>query len=1030
MDRCPQCINEWDGAQCNFCGYVKGNERSVTGALPSGTQVENRYILGNALSSSRQSIGYAAWDTKMNTRVLIEEFYPQAIVSRGADGCVNPRKNKEQFARARALFLDAPLEGTRPIKCSHSFDTLNTAMRAYPLDEHHDALTRMEELLDAPIFFRDSAGNPVMTINALLIPSLPKAREYKPSSSLGKRKKKRTLIIALISLVALVIIGVSVWAAYTLNYENAVVLSLNAKYSQDQTWSLLRQADQVKIPISSKQVQDMQADAVVHIGLRRGDYALDITQEGRSIASTAFTVDRSDPSPIILLTHSPVPTAIPTPSPSPVPSPTHSPEPSQTPVITPAPSPQPTIVPPLPPPSMLVYKDSQGNAFSVQGGKQKPAQEYMLARVRLYEVDIAVNVEPALFDGLYLKHQETGNELEILPAKKENTLYLPSGTYQLYMKVKGGTFSPVNGSGQFTVASGMEEPLAVQYTFDEAELTLYADYKVQVFRQRDFVYAVDKTVYKETAPYKDYDIGTNDDGVRIAMKNEENLTEYRTLVPVQFKLGVPQEIYGALFSQDEFIIRHDKDGETINLTLEDLRNNLSMLPGEYTIEKREKKDRTAELWDDAKVTFAVDTPDNSVIDLDVSYQDVLRLTGTFVIKQDDKAGIYPETSALNDDQIKDLLSQALIGLPLRELSLPWPEDLDKEMENEYISVYVNENKIGKTKSILLSDGAYELSIRDESGEAEGGPAVEVRSEVLTVPSAAENDRFVIDETKLRSMLEKMIINTAKPEWMFKLYGQYYIVISDTKAVGLEGTIVPVDPDTFRKHYTRMEMQGKDNQLVVTVWISDSAWEQLPEDTKLRIIPFKRPVGGEGKITPRSGIIPIEGQFKDPSEPSLPLPDVSSGSASSAAGDPAEGDASPSADKLSFEPWNHSIAIFTANDIDALDLAFIDRNKTKGIGSTITFAKEKSDIIVYAVDLRKAVEEAVPGLPEDQEYSLKDNGGQLMYPLQNWQIKQDAISNYALLLEGEYSIEYIPQGSEETLSVKVTVADGAMTLSPK
>ena len=311
MNRCPQCMNEWDAAQCSFCGYEKGDERPVTGALPSGTQIENRYTLGNALSSSRQSIGYVAWDAGMDTRVLVEEFFPAAIVSRGADGRIVIKRNKEQFARARALFLDAPLEGIRPLKCSHSFDTLNTAMRVYPLDEHQDALTRMEELLDAPILFRDPAGSPLMSINGLLIPPLPKSREYKPSSYFDKNRKRRSLIIALISLIAICVIGIGLWAGYTMLSKYSIEIKLNAPYSAAQTWMLSRVEGGGQIPLNVRDSQQGDSGAFANPRLSRGSYLLKVEDKGEEIASAAFVVEGPQPSMIPVFTYTPVPVITP-----------------------------------------------------------------------------------------------------------------------------------------------------------------------------------------------------------------------------------------------------------------------------------------------------------------------------------------------------------------------------------------------------------------------------------------------------------------------------------------------------------------------------------------------------------------------------------------------------------------------------------------------------------------------------------------------------------------------------------------------
>ena len=201
MNRCPDCMNEWDGRMCASCGYQPGASMVTPNALPPGTVLANRYVLGNALCISRQSIAYAAWDQQMEQRMIITEFYPAVIVKR-IQGMVTPQRNQAQFQVAMSRYQ--AYDGQQMLPLAQAFFGNNTAYRVYVPAEQPQLKKQADMLLDQPILFRNEMGQAQMTINALMIDPLPKERPFNRVGNPGARKKKKMLAAILSVLLVLV----------------------------------------------------------------------------------------------------------------------------------------------------------------------------------------------------------------------------------------------------------------------------------------------------------------------------------------------------------------------------------------------------------------------------------------------------------------------------------------------------------------------------------------------------------------------------------------------------------------------------------------------------------------------------------------------------------------------------------------------------------------------------------------------------------------------------------------------------------
>jgi serine/threonine protein kinase len=83
MKRCYGCFNTIDdsAATCPYCGYDTGAE-TPKWILPPGTILNGKYEVGRSLGEGGFGITYLAWDTYMQTKIAIKEYFPANVVTR------------------------------------------------------------------------------------------------------------------------------------------------------------------------------------------------------------------------------------------------------------------------------------------------------------------------------------------------------------------------------------------------------------------------------------------------------------------------------------------------------------------------------------------------------------------------------------------------------------------------------------------------------------------------------------------------------------------------------------------------------------------------------------------------------------------------------------------------------------------------------------------------------------------------------------------------------------------------------------
>ncbi len=84
MKRCLNCMeiyqDEFD--VCPFCGFVENTVSDIPYALPVGTVIADRYIIGTVIGAGGFGITYIAWDTKLEIRIAVKEYFPTGLVNR------------------------------------------------------------------------------------------------------------------------------------------------------------------------------------------------------------------------------------------------------------------------------------------------------------------------------------------------------------------------------------------------------------------------------------------------------------------------------------------------------------------------------------------------------------------------------------------------------------------------------------------------------------------------------------------------------------------------------------------------------------------------------------------------------------------------------------------------------------------------------------------------------------------------------------------------------------------------------------
>ena len=82
FNRCFGCMEEIQGYPCPHCGFDPRSVKGIEYALPMGTILAGKYLVGRVLGQGGFGITYVGWDIALERKVAIKEYYPSGQVSR------------------------------------------------------------------------------------------------------------------------------------------------------------------------------------------------------------------------------------------------------------------------------------------------------------------------------------------------------------------------------------------------------------------------------------------------------------------------------------------------------------------------------------------------------------------------------------------------------------------------------------------------------------------------------------------------------------------------------------------------------------------------------------------------------------------------------------------------------------------------------------------------------------------------------------------------------------------------------------
>ena len=111
--RCYGCMNpletENDQKACPVCGFLHSQYNVGCHILPLGTQLlGGRYVIGRKIGAGGFGITYIGWDTALEHKVAVKEYYPTDFVDRDTTKSysVSVRDKEELVQRERNHFLE------------------------------------------------------------------------------------------------------------------------------------------------------------------------------------------------------------------------------------------------------------------------------------------------------------------------------------------------------------------------------------------------------------------------------------------------------------------------------------------------------------------------------------------------------------------------------------------------------------------------------------------------------------------------------------------------------------------------------------------------------------------------------------------------------------------------------------------------------------------------------------------------------------------------------------------------------------
>lgn len=109
-DRCPGCMSAHTTAYpCPICGWNPESHEASSHHIRPGTLLHDRYYVGRVLGQGGFGITYLGWDTTLDVKIAIKEYFPLSLVTRNPDtmaiSCAS-RQSAGDFDYGLEKFLD------------------------------------------------------------------------------------------------------------------------------------------------------------------------------------------------------------------------------------------------------------------------------------------------------------------------------------------------------------------------------------------------------------------------------------------------------------------------------------------------------------------------------------------------------------------------------------------------------------------------------------------------------------------------------------------------------------------------------------------------------------------------------------------------------------------------------------------------------------------------------------------------------------------------------------------------------------
>ncbi len=158
-------MNDFDiekSSVCPHCGFDQSTPKKESYHLDPGYMLNDRYIIGNAIGSGGFGITYIAWDTVLDKKVAIKEYFPTEFGTRllgDTEVCPYDGEKSYQFEAGLNSFVD---EALRLAKLNslphivHIYDSFAANYTAYIIMDFVEGKTLMELLREnGPLPYED-----------------------------------------------------------------------------------------------------------------------------------------------------------------------------------------------------------------------------------------------------------------------------------------------------------------------------------------------------------------------------------------------------------------------------------------------------------------------------------------------------------------------------------------------------------------------------------------------------------------------------------------------------------------------------------------------------------------------------------------------------------------------------------------------------------------------------------------------------------------------------------------------------------